>query len=116
MTQEAMEARRAYKRKWASENREKVRAQQERYWNKKAAQEEAGNPEPQPAKLEDVYARQTYWIRKEYIQKVKDLAYTERRSVRQMLDKLLKIAFDQIDQEYQTNGKLLERYMGDKEL
>ena len=36
MTDKAKEARRAYKRKWAKENPEKIRAQQERYWNKKA--------------------------------------------------------------------------------
>lgn len=37
MTEAAAEARRAYKRKWAGANPEKVKAQQERYWEKKAA-------------------------------------------------------------------------------
>ena len=37
MTEQAKEARRAYKRKWSRENRDKVRAQQERYWTRKAA-------------------------------------------------------------------------------
>ena len=41
MSEAAREARNAYKRKWARENPEKVRAQQERYWNKKALQAEA---------------------------------------------------------------------------
>ena len=41
MTDKAKEARRAYKRKWQRENPEKVRAQQERYWNKKAEQAKA---------------------------------------------------------------------------
>ena len=36
MDEKALEARRAYKRKWARENPDKVRAQQERYWKKKA--------------------------------------------------------------------------------
>lgn len=36
MTEQAKEARRAYKRKWAKENPDKIKAQQERYWNKKA--------------------------------------------------------------------------------
>ena len=36
MTDAAKEARRAYKRKWARENPDKIRAQQERYWNKRA--------------------------------------------------------------------------------
>lgn len=40
MTDKAKEARRAYKRKWAKENPDKIRAQQERYWNKKAEQAE----------------------------------------------------------------------------
>lgn len=38
MTEQAAAARRAYKRKWAQENRDRVKAHQERYWAKKAAQ------------------------------------------------------------------------------
>ena len=38
MNEAAKEARRAYKRKWAKENPDKVRAAQERYWKKKAAE------------------------------------------------------------------------------
>lgn len=38
MTEQAAEARRAYKRKWAKEHRDKVKEHQERYWAKKAAQ------------------------------------------------------------------------------
>lgn len=43
MNAKAAAARRAYKRKWAKENPEKIRAQQERYWTKKAEQEAADN-------------------------------------------------------------------------
>jgi hypothetical protein len=42
MTEKAKEARRAYKRAWQRNNPDKVRAQQERYWNKKAAEGETG--------------------------------------------------------------------------
>ena len=38
MDEKALEARRAYKRKWARENQDKIKAQQERYWKKKAVQ------------------------------------------------------------------------------
>lgn len=38
MTKEAKEARRAYKREWAQKNPEKIRAQQARYWEKKASE------------------------------------------------------------------------------
>jgi len=38
MTEQAREARRAYKREWNRKNRDKVKAAQERYWNKKAAE------------------------------------------------------------------------------
>ncbi len=38
MNEQAAEARRAYKRKWARDNPDKVKAQQARYWAKKAAQ------------------------------------------------------------------------------
>jgi len=36
MTEQAKEARRAYRREWNRKNRDKVRASQERYWEKKA--------------------------------------------------------------------------------
>ena len=41
MTEQAAAARRAYKRNWAKNNREKVRAAQERYWEKIAERAEA---------------------------------------------------------------------------
>ena len=40
LSEAAKEARRAYKRRWNRENPEKVKAQQERYWAKKAAMQE----------------------------------------------------------------------------
>ena len=50
MTEQAIAARRAYRRKWAKEHPELVRAQQERYWKRKAereaaAEKEATNPD-----------------------------------------------------------------------
>lgn len=47
MTEQAAAARRAYKREWAKQNPEKVRAQQERYWSKKAQQAAAEQTEAQ---------------------------------------------------------------------
>lgn len=41
MTDKAKEARRAYKREWNRRNPDKVKAAQERYWNKKAEAAEA---------------------------------------------------------------------------
>lgn len=41
MNEEAKEARRAYRRQWAKNNPDKVKAQQERYWQKKAAERAA---------------------------------------------------------------------------
>ena len=52
MTEQALAARRAYRRKWAKKNPDKVKAQQERYWTKKAAQaaaEQEREPAPAPA-------------------------------------------------------------------
>lgn len=37
MTDQAKEARRQYKREWNRRNPDKVKAAQERYWNKRAA-------------------------------------------------------------------------------
>lgn len=45
MDEKALAARRAYKREWARKNPDKIRAQQRRYWEKKAA--EAGEKEEQ---------------------------------------------------------------------
>lgn len=48
MTEEAKAARRAYKRKWAKENPDKIRAQQERYWTKRANEAAANQENAQP--------------------------------------------------------------------
>lgn len=55
LNEQAAAARRAYRRKWARENQDKVRAQQDRYWMKvaEAAAESEKAPaqsEPQPEK------------------------------------------------------------------
>ena len=44
MNEQAREARRAYKRQWAKQNPEKVKAQQERYWAKRAAADKQQQP------------------------------------------------------------------------
>lgn len=49
MNEQAKAARRAYKRKWAKQNPGKVKAQQERYWTKKAAEAAAQEPAIKPA-------------------------------------------------------------------
>ena len=41
MTAQARELRRAYKRDWNRRNRDKVKAAQERYWNRRAAAAES---------------------------------------------------------------------------
>ena len=38
LSEEAREAKRAYMKKWRDENKDKVRATQERYWKKKLEQ------------------------------------------------------------------------------
>ena len=43
----AREARRQYKRQWAKNNPEKVKAQQERYWAKRAAAQAEQGQEPE---------------------------------------------------------------------
>lgn len=42
MDEAALEARRAYQREWRRKNRDKVKAQNERYWAKKAAEGDSG--------------------------------------------------------------------------
>lgn len=48
--EQARQARNAYKRKWAKDNPDKVRAQQERYWHKRAiaTAQAAGAPASTP--------------------------------------------------------------------
>ena len=48
MTDKAVAARRAYKRAWAKQNRDKVREYQNRYWHKKAEQQEAAAAPAEP--------------------------------------------------------------------
>lgn len=50
MTDKALELRRAYKREWAKRNPDKIREQQRRYWERKAAQAVA---EAAPAPLDN---------------------------------------------------------------
>ena len=38
LTEQAKAARRAYRAEWARKNKDKIRRQQERYWEKRAAQ------------------------------------------------------------------------------
>ena len=79
----------------------------------------AADPEGEPEKrgrrikkvaLEEKYSRQTYWLRKEYIQKVQDYAFTEDLNLRQAINRLLSIAFEEIDKKYQEEGKELLHY------
>ena len=46
MTDKAAAARRAYKRAWARKNKDKVKAAQERYWERKAEQQAADPQRP----------------------------------------------------------------------
>ena len=47
MTLQAIQARREYKRAWAKKNPDKVKAQQERYWQKRAEKEAQQQPAEQ---------------------------------------------------------------------
>ena len=49
MNEAAAEARRAYRREWARKNPDKIRAQQERYWAKRAAKAEQAESAEQAA-------------------------------------------------------------------
>lgn len=46
MTEQAAAARRAYKRAWAAKNPDKVKAQQERHWEKVAQQAQQNKQQP----------------------------------------------------------------------
>lgn len=47
LSEQAIAARRAYKRAWAKNNPDKIKAQQERYWQRRAAlQEQQAQQEP----------------------------------------------------------------------
>lgn len=53
MTEKARELRRAYKRAWSRKNPDKVKAAQERYWNRKAeAATENAQKTDEPAQQE----------------------------------------------------------------
>ena len=46
MTEQAKAARREYKRQWARANKDKIKAQQDRYWSRKAAAQETAENTP----------------------------------------------------------------------
>ena len=46
MTEEAKQARLAYRREWQKKNRDKVKAYNERYWEKKAAAQKGTEEAP----------------------------------------------------------------------
>jgi hypothetical protein len=48
LTEQAIAARREYKKKWARNNPEKIRAQQERFWQKRAAEQQAQQAQQAP--------------------------------------------------------------------
>lgn len=52
LSEQAAEARREYRRKWARENKDKVKAQQERYWEKKTKAAKAEQAQQEPAKVQ----------------------------------------------------------------
>ncbi|MBR4908268.1 MAG: hypothetical protein IKZ43_04565 [Acidaminococcaceae bacterium] len=52
LSEQAIAARREYKKAWARNNRDKVRAQQERYWQKRAEQAQK-NQEAQMEPIKD---------------------------------------------------------------
>lgn len=53
ITQEAREARRAYKREWNRKNKDKLRQYMEKYWQKKAAQTTEREKQIKALNLED---------------------------------------------------------------
>lgn len=56
MTEQANEARKAYRRRWAKQNPEKVRAQQERYWARRAEREAQAAQIDKPGEESDLDA------------------------------------------------------------
>ena len=48
MTEQAKAAQRAYRAEWRRNNPDKIRAQQERYWEKRAQREQAAQQAPKP--------------------------------------------------------------------
>lgn len=50
MNDAAREARNAYKREWSKKNPDKVRAQQARYWEKRAAELQAKSTNQNPTR------------------------------------------------------------------
>ena len=56
MSEQAKAARRAYRAEWARKNRDKVKRQQERYWEKRAQREAALDNMPRPAEAQQKQA------------------------------------------------------------
>lgn len=48
MTEQAKEARKAYKREWYRKNPDKIKEYQARYWERKAAESQESQPQETP--------------------------------------------------------------------
>jgi hypothetical protein len=70
-------------------------------------QEAAPVPEQKErtGRLEDLYERKMYWLRKDNIEKVAAYAYTERISLKEAMDNIFEIAFAKILEDYSKDGK-----------
>lgn len=61
-------------------------------------------------KMADLYTRQTYWIRNDFIKTIADYAYTERINIRQAVNKLIELGLDQVKEDYEAENKTMMEY------
>ena len=53
----------------------------------------------------DAYTRATFIVRRDLLQRLKDIAFTERREIKEVINGILEEALDKVEAEYKKDGR-----------
>ena len=53
----------------------------------------------------DAYTRATFIVRRDLLRRLKDIAFTERREIKEVVNEILEDAIERIDAEYKKDGR-----------
>ena len=53
------------------------------------------------------YTRATFIVRRDLLQRLKDVAFTERREIKDVINEILAVSLDEIEEQYQKDGRSL---------
>ena len=68
-----------------------------------SAEKKAAEPAAKADK--DAYTRATFIVRRDLLQRLKDIAFTERREIKEVINGILEEALDKVEAEYKKDGR-----------